>query len=300
MTQPDDFAQYRHCRLCPWNCGVDRTTGKLGQCKAPDQLKVADYMPHFGEEACLVGEGGSGAVFFSFCTLRCRFCQTFEISCGKEGSRIDVSRLSECFLELQEESCENLNLITPTHFLPHILQALDQAKSQGFHLGVVYNTSGFERVEILRSLEGLIDVYLPDFKFWTPEVALALCGTPRYPAVARNALKEMHRQVGDLQLNEEGKAVRGVLVRHLVLPGYFEESRKILNWLAEELSIHTYLNLMGHFRPCHRAKEDPRLSRALTRSEYEMVRNWAVQAGLSRLDETHWKIYPLIWSKEEA
>jgi putative pyruvate formate lyase activating enzyme len=300
MTGMIDMAQYRHCELCPWKCRVDRTAGELGRCQAPAQLKVADYMPHFGEEACLVGDGGSGAVFFSFCTLGCLFCQTFEISCGKEGSWIETYRLVECFFWLQEEGCENLNLITPTHYLPHILQALSIARSHGFHLPIVYNTSGFERVEILSKLEGLVDIYLPDFKFWTPETALALCGTPDYPAVVRRALKEMHRQVGDLKTDEQGRGVRGILVRHLILPGYFNESRSILQWLAQELSIHTHITLMGHFRPCHRAREDSRLNRTLSEKEYETIYNWAIKQGLYRLDETHRKLYPLIWRKDEA
>lgn len=299
MAPLDDFSHYRCCRLCPWDCRVDRTAGELGQCLAPARLKIADYMPHFGEEACLVGEGGSGAVFFSFCTLRCRFCQTFEISCGKDGSWVEMTRLTEFILQLQEEGCENLNLITPTHFLPHLLQALHRARSRGFRLPIVYNTSGFERVEILRELEGIVDIYLPDFKFWTPEVASALCGIAGYPAVARDAIREMHRQVGDLQLNDRGIAVRGVLVRHLILPGYPEESRNILKWLAQEVSVHTHVNIMGHFRPCHRAKEDPNLSRNLTQKEYETVCNWALQSGLYRLDETHKGLYPLIWMKEK-
>jgi putative pyruvate formate lyase activating enzyme len=200
-------------------------------------------------------------------------------------------------LWLQEEGCETLNLITPTHFLPHILKALQRAGSLGFSLPLVYNTSGFERVETLRQLEGIVDVYLPDFKFWRSETANALCGAPDYPSAARSAIREMHRQVGDLRMNEEGIATKGLLVRHLVLPGFFEESKSILKWLAEEISIHTYMNLMGHFRPCYKAEEDPRLSNAISKSEYETVANWAYEEGLYRLDKTHRKLYPLIWRK---
>lgn len=290
--------QYRKCRLCPWNCGVDRWAGELGQCGAPAQLKVNDYMLHFGEEACLVGEGGSGTVFFSYCSLRCRFCQTYDMSWRGEGSSIDVDRLAEIFLWLQEEGAENLNLITPGHFLPHILSALGEARSRGLHLPIVYNTSSFENVEVLNALNGIVDVYLPDFKFWRPETARTLCGAENYPELARQAIKEMHWQVGDLVLDAQGRAVRGVLLRHLVLPGHLDESRHIINWLAKELSVHTYLNLMGHYRPCHQAKESALIDKTLSREEYEIVQSWARESGLNRLDTTHHLMYHLVWRKE--
>lgn len=299
MTPKIDHSFYRRCRLCPWMCGVDRTGGERGKCDAPARLQVSDYMPHFGEEACLTGEGGSGAVFFSYCTLRCLFCQTHEISTGRDGSRIDTARLVSCFLELEKEGCENLNLISPTHFLPHIVEALHWARQQGLSLRVVYNTSAFERVSVLERLEGLVDVYLPDFKYWQPQTAEELCGARHYPSAARRAILEMHRQTGDLQLDSEGRAVRGVLLRHLILPGYFEETRRILEWTAQELSVHTYVNLMGHFRPCHRARENPRLSRPLSEDEYETLYQWALKQGLHRLDQTHRKLYPLIWRKKQ-
>jgi len=294
-----DLNHYRQCRLCPWNCGVDRWAGELGQCAAPAQLKVNDYMLHFGEEACLVGERGSGAVFFSFCTLRCRFCQTYDMSWRGEGSSIDVDRLADIFLWLQQEGAENLNLITPGHFLPHILSALDEARCKGLHLPIIYNTSSFENPEVLRALDGIVDVYLPDFKFWRPETAGALCGAGAYPEVACEAIKEMHRQVGDLVLDAQGRALRGVLLRHLVLPGHVDESRQIISWLADELSVHTYVNLMGHYRPCHLAKEHALIDKTLTGEEFEAVRNWAKESGLYRLDTTHRLMYHLIWQKEQ-
>ncbi len=289
---------YRECHLCPWDCAVDRTGGELGFCGAGSQVKVNDYLQHFGEEACLVSEGGSGAVFFSHCTLRCRFCQTHEMSWRGEGTQVNVERLAEIFLWLQQEGSENLNLITPGHFLPHVVLALQQARSQGLHLPVVYNTSGFEKVEVLRALEGLIDIYLPDFKFWTVETARELCGAENYAAIARAAIREMHRQVGDLVMDEKGRAVTGVLVRHLIIPGYFEESRSILTWLARDLSINTYVNLMGHYRPCHLAKDSPPIHRSLSREEYQTVLQWAQELGLNRLDATHQKLYELIWRRD--
>ncbi|MDY0040401.1 MAG: radical SAM protein [Desulforhabdus sp.] len=296
-TAPLDLHHYRKCRLCPWNCDVDRWGGDLGRCAASARLKVDDYMLHFGEEACLVGEGGSGAVFFSFCTLRCRFCQTHEISWRGTGSHIEVERLAEIFLWLQEEGAENLNLITPGHFLPHIIAAIHEAQSRGMHLPIVYNTSSFESVEVLRTLDGIIDIYLPDFKFWRPETARRLCGAELYPDVAREAVKEMHRQVGDLVLDAQGRALRGVLLRHLVLPGHLDESRHILYWLAKELSVHTYVNVMGSYRPCHQAKKYPPIDRALSREEFEAVEKCVKESGLYRLDKTHRLLNYLIWSK---
>ena len=288
-------SEYRECRLCPWNCGVDRTAGELGKCGASAQLRVNDYMPHFGEEDCLVGEGGSGAVFFSFCTIRCKFCQTYDMSWRGEGTDIQIDRLVEIFLWLQREGCQNLNLITPTHFLPHILLAVDKARFGGFVLPVVYNTSSFENVGTLKALHGVVDIYLPDLKFWKAETARALCGAQNYPEVAKKAIKEMYRQVGDLVLDAKGRAVRGVLVRHLILPGHLEESREILNWLATEVSVETYVNLMGHYRPCCQAKGNPPIDRRLTAEEYETVMRWAQDAGLRHLDVTHRKFYHLIW-----
>lgn len=293
---PVAMRKYRKCRLCPWDCGVDRASGELGKCAASSQLVVNDYMPHFGEEACLVGDGGSGAVFFSHCTLRCRFCQTYDMSWCGEGSNIDAGRMAEIFLWLQAEGCHNLNWITPTHFLPHIILALKTARSRGLTLPVIYNTSAFEKVKTLRTLRGLVDIYLPDFKFWKAETAAVLCGTSAYPQVAREAVREMHRQVGELLLDEAGRAVRGILVRHLILPGYLDESREILNWLATEVSVHTYINLMGHYRPCHEAAEIHGLGRTLTAHEYHTVWRWAQEAGLHRLDTTHRRMYPLLWS----
>jgi len=290
--------RYRACRLCPWECAVDRVAGELGFCGAGPQLKVNDYLQHFGEEACLVGDGGSGAVFFAHCTLRCRFCQTYDMSWRGEGTEIDAARLADIFLWLQREGSENLNLITPGHFLPHIVLALQLARGQGLQLPVVYNTSAFEKVEVLRAIEGLVDIYLPDFKLWTAAAAQQLCGAENYPAVARAAISEMHRQVGDLALDEKGRALRGVLVRHLIIPGYLEESQAILTWLARELSLHTYINLMGHYRPCHLAKASPPIDRGLSLEEYEKVLQYAHELGLYRLDATHQKLYELLWRRD--
>lgn len=297
---PVSLKSYRSCRLCPWECGVDRAAGELGRCEAPATVKIADYMPHFGEEACLVGDTGSGAVFFSHCTLRCLFCQTWEMSWKGEGTEVDLERLSDCFLWLEAEGCVNLNLITPTHYLPHILQALERARTAGFSLPVVYNTSSFERVEVLKAVQGVVDIYLADFKFWEPETAKKLCGSPDYPETVRRALVEMHRQVGDLQTDGCGLARRGVLLRHLVLPGYLGETFAILDWVAETLSTETYLNLMGHFRPCHLARTVPTLARTLTRSEYEAAKRYAQAKGLHRIDTTHERLYEMLWSPEPS
>jgi putative pyruvate formate lyase activating enzyme len=296
VEQARDFLL--HCLLCPHRCGVDRLHGELGVCGTGARAVVNDTMPHFGEEAPLVGSRGSGAIFFSHCVLACTFCQTYEISQHGEGTPVSSQRLAELMLLLQEDGCHNLNLITPTHVIPQILQAVYLAADQGFTLPLVYNTGGYDSLEGLRLLEGVIDIYLPDFKYWQPETAKNLCGAADYPEIAKGAIKEMHRQVGDLLLDDDQLAVRGVLARHLVLPGYLAETREIIRFLAEEISPHTYLNLMGHFRPCWLAKSYPPLNRTLYGSEYRTARRWAIEAGLTRLDQTHQHLYQHLFASE--
>ncbi len=288
----------RDCQLCPHRCGVDRLQGELGVCYTGAKAVVNDTMPHFGEEAPLVGSGGSGAIFFSHCVLSCIFCQTYEISQKGEGVPVDSQRLAELMLMLQDDGCHNINLITPSHLVPQILEALYLATGRGLNLPLVYNTGSYDSLESLKLLEGVVDIYLPDFKFWRSETGAKLCGAADYPEIARAAIGEMHRQVGDLTLNSDQMAATGILMRHLVLPGYLSETRQIIQFLAEEISTGTYLNLMGHYRPYWQAKSHPPLHRPLYASEYNTALQWAKEAGLTRLDRTHQHLYEHLFAPE--
>ena len=298
VTMSDEFlSEYEACILCPWECGINRLKGEKGKCEAPGYLKINDYMPHFGEESCLVGEGGSGAIFISHCTLRCIFCQTYELSWKGEGSRVDQDRFFKIIMELVKDGCENINFISPTQYVPHIKWVVKEVKSKSIDIPIVYNTSGFEKEEIIHSLNGTVDIYLTDMKYWSQEVSKKLCGVKNYASIAKEAIKAMHRQVGDLVITDSGIAKRGILVRHLVLPGLVEESFKILEWIAAEVSQNTYVNIMGHYRPCHLASSVPGFNRTLRLEEYHLVLNYAKKLGLKRLDKTHYGLYSLIWSK---
>ncbi len=272
------------CEVCPHRCRVDRRHGELGLCRTGDQPMVSSYGPHFGEEDPLVGERGSGTIFFTNCNLYCIFCQNWEISHGGEGEEISTADLAAIMLQLQAQGCHNINFVTPSHQVPMILAALPAAIAGGLHIPLVYNTGGYDAVETLQLLEGVIDIYMPDFKFWDPQVAAALTNAPDYPEVARQALKEMHRQVGDLVMDERGIAYRGLLVRHLVLPEGMAGTKEIMEFLAREISPNTYVNVMGQYRPCGEAYRHPALSRFLTAAEHREAEALARSAGLTRLD----------------
>ncbi len=272
------------CQLCPRNCLVDRHHGERGLCRTGDQPVVSSYSPHFGEEDPLVGEHGSGTIFFTHCNLYCIFCQNYEISHGGEGEEISVEDLAAMMLLLQKRGCHNINFVTPSHQVYQILAALPLAIAGGLHVPLVYNTGGYDALETLRLLDGVIDIYMPDFKFWDPQVAKDLCQAEDYPEVARVALKEMHRQVGDLVLDEAGVARGGLLVRHLVLPQGLAGTKEIMGFLVREISSHTYVNVMGQYRPCGRAYEHPALREFLTAEEHAAAQRLARDAGLTRLD----------------
>jgi len=272
------------CEICPHRCRVDRRHGELGICRTGDKPVVASFGPHFGEEDPLVGEHGSGTIFFSHCNLFCIFCQNWEISHGGEGEEIDEADLTAIMLRLQAQGCHNINFVTPTHQVPMILAALPRAIEGGLRVPLVYNTGGYDAVPTLQLLDGVIDIYMPDFKFWDPAVAAQLCNAADYPEVARQALKEMHRQVGDLVLDEQGVAQRGLLVRHLVLPHGLAGTKEVMEFLAQEISPHTYVNVMGQYRPCGQAHTQPLLADFLTAAEHQEALRLARQAGLTRLD----------------
>jgi len=273
------------CDLCPHECGVNRLRGEKGFCRVLDQPVVSSYGPHFGEEQPLVGYGGSGTIFFTFCNMACVYCQNWEISHLGEGDPVSVEELARMMLALQARGCHNLNFVTPTHQIAFIVEALSLAVEKGLCLPLVYNCGGYEKVETLKLLEGIIDIYMPDFKYWDEKIGLKLSKVPRYPQVARAAIKEMHRQVGDLVLDEEFIARRGLLIRHLVLPGGLAGTKEILRWIAEEISPHTYVNVMDQYYPCGEAWKYPPLDRRLTKEEYEEALKWAREAGLTRLDQ---------------
>jgi len=274
----------KSCALCPRRCRTDRLAGRVGLCRTRGKARVADYHPHFGEEACLVGTHGSGTIFFSYCNLRCLFCQNFEISHEGYGSEVTHDQLADIMIRLQESGCHNINLVTPSHVVPQILSALEIAIDQGLTIPLVYNTSGYDSVATLKLLDGVVDIYMPDFKFWDPDTAEKICAARDYPEVARRALREMHRQVGDLAVDDAGIAEKGLLIRHLVLPHGLAGTREVMRYIAGRISKNSYVNIMAQYRPCGRAFELEDLSTVITRKEYENAVAAAVEEGIHRLD----------------
>ena len=272
------------CDICPRLCRVDRRKGPLGVCRTAARARVASCGPHFGEESPLVGFNGSGTVFFSFCSLLCVFCQNYGISHLGEGEEVSAEELADVFLSLQETGCHNLNLVTPTHVTPQIVEALGVAAARGFSLPVVYNCGGYERVETLRDLEGIVDIYMPDVKFLDPDAAARYFAAPDYPDVVRAAVREMNRQVGPLEVDRRGIALRGLLVRHLVMPGAVPDSRRVIDFLADEIGEDVYVNLMDQYRPCGRAAGFPGIDRRTAADEWRAARDHALARGLRRLD----------------
>jgi putative pyruvate formate lyase activating enzyme len=271
--------------LCPRQCGANRLSGNKGFCGSDSELFVASYHPHFGEEKPLVGRGGSGAIFFSNCNLRCVFCINWKISQGGEGKRSSIDQLATMMLNLQEMGCHNINLVTPTHYSPHIILALDSAAARGLRLPIVYNTSGWERMEILRELDGIVDIYLPDFKYADETMAAKYSsGAATYPELAKVALLEMHRQAGVAKPAGDGLLYRGLIIRHLVMPNNVSGTRQIIEWMGANLPKDTYVNLMSQYRPAFKAIEYPEISRSITRQEYLQAVEWARQANLTNLD----------------
>ena len=272
------------CRLCPRCCGVNRREGELGFCRTGDRAVVSSWGPHFGEERPLVGRGGSGTVFFTNCNLGCLFCQNYTISHLGEGAEMSAEGLSSVMTGLQAAGCHNINLVTPTHQVPMILEALEIAAEDGLRIPVVYNTGGYDSVETLRILDGIIDIYMPDFKYSDPDAAARYSAAPDYPEVAKAAIREMHRQVGDLVINDEGIAERGLLVRHLVMPEGIAGTEEVVRFIAEEISTNTYINIMDQYHPCYKAFDHPPLDRRITPEEYRGAIQAAIRAGLKRID----------------
>lgn len=254
-------------------------------CQTGRQAMVSSYSPHYGEEDPLVGRSGSGTIFFTHCNLRCLFCQNYDISHEGHGAKTTARELAEMMLFLQRRGCHNINFVTPTHTVPQILEALPDAIEQGLRVPLVYNCGGYEEVETLQLLDGIFDIYMPDFKFWNPQVSDRFCSAPDYPEKARSALREMHAQVGDLVIDESGIAQRGLLVRHLVMPRGLSGTREIMRFLATEISENTYVNVMNQYRPCGEAHRFPDISRSITAGEYREAVQMAQEEGIRRLDE---------------
>ncbi|MDI6801882.1 MAG: radical SAM protein [Thermodesulfovibrionales bacterium] len=274
----------KDCTLCPRNCKVDRTAGKQGFCRTGDKPIVASWGPHFGEERPLVGTSGSGTIFFSFCNLGCIFCQNWTISHLGEGNEMSDAKLADIMLKLQESGCHNINLVTPTHQMPAILRSIAIASEKGLNIPIVYNCGGYESLESIEILDGVIDIYMPDLKYADPEMALKYSKAKDYPEAAKTAIKEMHRQVGDLEIDKRGIAMRGLLIRHLVLPEGIAGTREVVRFIAEEISQNTYINIMDQYYPCYKAFEHPPLDRRITTKEYSEAIKMALDAGLKRID----------------
>ena len=274
------------CRLCPRDCGVDRLRDEVGVCKTGRHAFVSSYFAHFGEEDCLRGSRGSGTIFFSWCNLRCVFCQNYEVSWGGDGRATSPRELARMMLHLQGMGCHNINFVTPEHVVPEILEALLLAIEQGLRLPVVYNTGGYDSLESLQLMNAVVDVYMPDFKLWNVETARHYLRAPDYPEAARRAILEMHRQVGPLVFDENGLAVRGLLIRHLMMPGLAEETLQILQWIAHELGPDTYVNLMDQYNPAGKVTDTDygEINRRITSKEYRVALEAARGSGLRRLD----------------
>jgi putative pyruvate formate lyase activating enzyme len=273
------------CSLCPRECGAERLKGERGFCQASSTLEISSYHPHFGEEDPLVGRGGSGTVFFSNCGLRCVFCINWEISQGGEGNQQTIDDLAEMMLHLQRIGCLNINVVTPTHYSAHIILALDKAVARGLRLPLVYNTCGWEKTEIIKILDGIVDIYLPDFKYADSEMAeIYSSDADTYSEMTREALLEMHRQAGVAKPATDGIMYKGLMIRHLVMPNNVSGTKEVVEWIAANLPKDTYVNLMSQYRPMYKAFDYPDISRRLTKDEYLSAIKWAKEAGLTNLD----------------
>lgn len=270
------------CQICPRHCQVDRLNDERGFCRTGRRARVASYAPHYGEEPPLVGRGGSGTIFFSGCNLSCAFCQNWDISQLDAGREVSQEELAKMMLALQDSGCHNINFVTPTHVVPQILEALVLAREGGLSVPLVYNSGGYDSVDTLRLLDGIIDIYMPDAKYGSDGPAQKYSGAPGYTLIMKAALKEMHRQVGDLEMDEEGIALRGLLVRHLVLPAGAAGTVEVVRFISQEISVHTYLNVMAQYRPEYQACRYAELDRPITAHEYAQALRLAAAAGLVR------------------
>ncbi len=278
------FKILKSCILCPRKCKVDRLSGETGVCKTGERAWVSSYSPHYGEEAPLVGSHGSGTIFITHCNLMCIFCQNYDISHESAGRPVSHAELGAMMLDLQRQGCHNINFVSPSHVVPQILAALETAIPEGLKVPLVYNCGGYENVSTLKLLDGIVDIYMPDFKFWHSDLGQKTCDAPDYPEKAKAAVMEMHRQVGDLLIDDEGIARRGLLIRHLVLPGPIAGTAEIMRFLAQEISKETYINIMGQYRPLGRADKVAEIAGYPSKTDIQEARDAAKEEGLTRLD----------------
>ena len=276
------------CRICPNECMARRSEGETGECHSTDEVIISSVGPHYGEEPPLVGSMGSGTIFLTNCNLSCEFCQNYDISHLGIGEKVSIEDLARSMLKLQQRGCHNINFVTPTHFTPRIVDALILAVEKGLELPIVYNCGGYESVETLKLLENIIDIYMPDIKYSIDENALKFSGVQNYWEVVTDAVKEMHRQVGDLKISKRGIAQRGLLIRHLVLPNDIAGSKKVIDFIVDEISTNSYLNIMDQYHPTYNAFKYERLNRRITPAEYKEVIDYAFSKGLRRgFEEYH-------------
>lgn len=267
------------CTICPHNCAINRAEGQVGRCKSKDTVKIALYSTHNFEEPCISGKKGSGTVFFSNCNLNCVFCQNYEISQQGKGKEITIQELAEIFIKQQEKDVENINLVTPTSYVPQIIEAIKIARKNGLILPIVYNTNGYEKVETLKMLEGYIDIYLPDLKYSDDLLAKRLSKVDNYFEIATNAIKEMYRQVGNEKFNEDGIMQKGMIIRHLVLPNHILNSRRVLKWISDNMND-VYVSVMAQYFPTYKAKAIEDINRKLTKEEYEEIEGYLYRLNL--------------------
>lgn len=268
------------CRLCPHNCKVNRLEGKKGRCKCGENVKIALASLHYFEEPCISGKNGSGTIFFSNCNLNCKYCQNYKISQQGKGKEISVQELADIFIKQQEKGANNINLVTPTSYVYHIIEALDIAKKNGLKIPIIYNTNGYENIETIELLNGYIDIYLPDLKYYSNELSKKYSGIDNYFETATKAIIKMHEQVGTPVFNEDGIIQRGVIIRHLVLPNHILNSKHILNWIKQDMPQDTYISIMAQYFPTYKAKEDNLLNRKLTKKEYKEIENYLYSLDL--------------------
>ena len=274
----------RSCKLCPRQCGVDRISGQEGFCRSSAKLEISSYHPHFGEEPPLVGRNGSGTIFLTNCGLRCIFCINWEISHLGLGNQYGIDDMAMMMLALQKKGCHNINLVTPTHYVPHIILAVDKATAEGLRLPLVYNTCGWESMDTLKMLDGIVDVYLPDFKYSKGNMAATYsAGAYDYPDITKDSFLEMQRQVGVAREDKDGIIRRGMMVRHLVMPNNVAGTKEVLEWLASNLPKDTFINLMSQYQPCYKAFDHPQIARRITAQEYKESVQWAKEAGLTNV-----------------
>jgi len=282
------------CEVCAWECPVDRRAGKIGVCQIGMRAKVSSYGPHLGEEEPLRGRQGSGTIFLTRCNLRCQYCQNHDISQTDSGNMVEPEAMATMMLELQARGCHNINFVSPSHVVPQIMASVLIAAHAGLKIPLVYNTGGYDSIAMLKLLDGIVDIYMPDMKYADPDIARRYSKIRNYPKVNQSAVREMFRQVGNLQMDERGVATRGLLVRHLVLPNNLAGTDQIVQFLANDISTNTYLNLMDQYRPAYKAHQYPEINRPITHEEYQAAVQMALDADINRLDQRRarsWRLF---------